>query len=47
MGVNDDVFALEAAGFEIFRIPREAVLARLPERLRDVAQWAIDRGLPI
>jgi hypothetical protein len=29
------------------QLSREATLARLPERLADVAQWAIDRGLQI
>jgi hypothetical protein len=29
------------------QLSREAALARLPERLADVAQWAIDRGLQI
>jgi hypothetical protein len=29
------------------QLSREAALARLPERLADVAQWAIDGGLKI
>jgi len=29
------------------QLSREAALARLPERLADVAQWAVDRGLEV